>query len=70
MEPRFEFIPCTCPDAVLKKHGHIYDKKNKTNSSHIYDESAGLRFMESLPVGEITEENIEVLISDMNKFFS
>lgn len=69
MGPRFEFIPCTCPEAEIKKHGHIYDHDKKTNSLHIYDKSGGVHFIKSLPSGEITEENAGILLTAMNGFF-
>jgi hypothetical protein len=69
MGTRFEFIPCTCPEAEMQKHGHIYDNINKTNSPHIYNKIGGVRFIKSLPADEITQENKDNILLVMNEFF-
>ncbi|NVN97512.1 hypothetical protein HXX01_04795 [Candidatus Nomurabacteria bacterium] len=69
MDQKFEFIPCTCPESGVKKHGHIYDNAKKTNSPHIYDKRGGVNFIKSLPKGEVTKENVRVLLSAMSEFF-
>ena len=70
MGQRFEFIPCTCPESEEKKHGHIYDNSSKINSPHIYSTEGGLHFIQSLPSGEATKENINLLTVSMDDLFN
>ena len=43
-----DFIPCTCPESEDKNHGHIYDNDKKENSTHIYNEEEGLKYLKCI----------------------
>ena len=66
---RFEFIECTCPESDKRRHGHIYDNEKKENSFHIYNLKDGIRCLQSLPLIEISADNLYQICDEMNNFF-